>query len=335
MNAPISSFQQAFGDRAYQAIAKHVQHVLKQEDDVFADRDPEALHQMRVGMRRLRSDVTGFSTAIVLPNALSDRKIGKLARTLGNLRDLDVMQGSLRDRLLPAVPEDEQKAIEPALKALSKQRKSALKDAKKLLQGKAYNKFKGAAREWLGRPTYTPYAQFPVGDILPDVLLPSISRLLLEPGWWSGLSVDAEGNATNGNAIGNGDRLSSDDTENLHDLRKQAKRVRYLMTLFADLYSPTYQAYLADMKDLQSVLGELQDDSVTREFFAHTLGDDWAKNAPEFAAQLDRSRQNAWKRWQTLQSRYLSPQIRHVFRSEILRGYETGVARSEPASVSL
>ncbi|MEB3224731.1 MAG: CHAD domain-containing protein, partial [Synechococcus sp.] len=45
---------QQFGDWAHQAIAKHYQKILSHETGVLADRDPEELHQMRVGMRRLR-----------------------------------------------------------------------------------------------------------------------------------------------------------------------------------------------------------------------------------------------------------------------------------------
>ncbi|MDY7014654.1 MAG: CHAD domain-containing protein, partial [Cyanobacteriota bacterium] len=53
-----------FGDWARVAIAKHSRKMLEHEADVLKDKDPEELHQMRVGMRRLRSAIAGFSTAL-------------------------------------------------------------------------------------------------------------------------------------------------------------------------------------------------------------------------------------------------------------------------------
>ena len=43
----------------------------------------------------------------------------------------------------------------------------------------------------------------------------------------------------------------------IHDLRKQAKRVRYQMNLFTELYSPTYKDYVEDMKQIQGLLGDI------------------------------------------------------------------------------
>jgi CHAD domain-containing protein len=42
---------------AYQAIAKHSRRIFKHQAGVLKDQDPENLHQMRVGMRRLRSAI--------------------------------------------------------------------------------------------------------------------------------------------------------------------------------------------------------------------------------------------------------------------------------------
>lgn len=337
MEVPTQHPTQTFGDRAYEAIVKHVQHILKYEEDTLNDRDPEALHQMRVGMRRLRSDTTGFAAAIVLPKAASNRKIGKIARTLGSLRDIDVMQELLHDRLLPEVPEKEQKRLQPALKVLEKKRKHARKDCQQLLEGKAYNKFKGAIQEWLDRPSYHPFARLRVGDVLPDILLPPISKLLLEPAWWVGIPAGSSQSQSDRPELTEADVESfiAHEGGSLHELRKQVKRVRYLMTLFADLYSPTFNAYLKDMKELQGILGDIQDNCVMSEFLSQTLDLDLSQKTPHFAEQLERARHRSWKRWQTLQARYLSREIRQVFRSEVLRGFETQVELSETPPMSI
>jgi CHAD domain-containing protein len=336
----------SFGDRAHSAIKTHVKHILKYEEEVLGDGDPEALHQMRVGMRRLRSDTVGFAAAVILPKPAQNSKIGKMARTLGVLRDIDVMQALLDEDLLPNCPKKERDRLQPALKTLAKRRKTARKDAEALLLGKSYNKFKGAIQEWLQHPQYSPYATLPIQSVLADVLLPSVSRLLLEPGWWVGLSPETfletsaetspetssetssetspETSSETSSQISREavDELLLQQGKDLHELRKQTKRVRYLMYLFSDLYSPTYQAYLADMKELQEILGHLQDSYVMGEFLSEALNKDFAKVAPELAQQLRETRYQNWLRWQGLQRRYLSPPIRQVFRSEVLNGYQ-------------
>lgn len=62
------------GDWASLAIKKHLDKIVKHEADVLADKSPEALHQMRVNMRRLRSAITGFAPALDLPKSASEKK---------------------------------------------------------------------------------------------------------------------------------------------------------------------------------------------------------------------------------------------------------------------
>ena len=77
------------------AFEKHFQKTLKHELEVLKDQDPEELHQMRIGMRRLRCATQGFGFVVTVPKATQDQKIGKIARCLGGLRDLDVLLEAL------------------------------------------------------------------------------------------------------------------------------------------------------------------------------------------------------------------------------------------------
>ena len=119
-NSPqnLQNSAQTIGDYAYQAFAKHFRKTLKYESDVLDDRDPEALHQMRVGMRRLRSAATGFAAVVALPKAAREDKIGQIARTLGELRDFDVLLEALENRYLPKLPGKEQKVLKSAIATL-------------------------------------------------------------------------------------------------------------------------------------------------------------------------------------------------------------------------
>ena len=60
------------GEYSYQIIQQNFQRIIEQEKAIFEDKDPEPLHQMRVGMRRLRTAIQVFGSAIVLPKAVSN-----------------------------------------------------------------------------------------------------------------------------------------------------------------------------------------------------------------------------------------------------------------------
>ncbi len=61
--------------------------------------------------------------------------------------------------------------------------------------------------------------------------------------------------------------------ESLHDLRKRAKELRYLLEFFAPLHDPVaYRKVVSDLKQLQDCLGKFQDDEVQRHEI-HTLAD--------------------------------------------------------------
>jgi CHAD domain-containing protein len=107
--------------------------------------------------------------------------------------------------------------------------------------------------------------------------------------------------------------------ESLHSLRKQAKRVRYQMELFTDLYGSTYEDYVKDIKEIQKVLGEIQDSFVLAEFLKETLNAQSIGQLPTLAAQFAESRDRAWQEWRTLQQRYLNPETRSDLHQTLLK----------------
>jgi CHAD domain-containing protein len=87
---PCTSPDITVGQFAYQVIAQQYRRMVNQEQGVLADNDPEYLHQMRVGSRRLRTALQVFSQVVKLPRKAGVKQIRNIARTLGSLRDLDV-----------------------------------------------------------------------------------------------------------------------------------------------------------------------------------------------------------------------------------------------------
>lgn len=318
MAVPTLTKTNTLGDWAVLAINKHLEKVLKHEDSVLKDKSPEDLHQMRVGMRRLRSAITGFAPAIVLPKSAQEKKIGKIAHTLGSLRDLDVLREALENQYKPTLPSEEQKSLETALEHLSKQRRQVLAQVKDTLRSDRYQSLKQSLKKWLKQPKYTEIAQVPIQEVLPDLLLPEVSKLLLHPGWLVGTTVKGEVDVIRDiqpymveQQLAHGDVL--------HSLRKETKRIRYQMEVFSDFYGSTYEAYLEDMKTIQALLGEMQDSVVLNEFLNQAMDSKSKSGVPTLTEQLAQKSYQAWQQWQTFQQRYLNLEIRKGFHLAILQ----------------
>jgi len=309
-----------FGYWAYLAIKKHFHKTIKHETDVLEDKDPEALHQMRVGMRRLRTAVTGFAPALLLPKVAKEEKIAKVARRLGELRDLDVLQDALQNQYLPALPTQEQDTLKKVLGTLEKRRQKSLEQVQTTLKGQSYQKLKQAFQAYIDQPTYGELAEISIYEVLPDLLLPSLSKLFLHSAWLVGVKLEAGEidvpSALNSEIVV---QLLNTHGDILHSLRKQAKRVRYQMELFTDFYGSTYEDYLKDIKEIQSLLGQIQDSFVLAEFLTDALDSEMTEQLPTLAAQLTEARYRAWQEWQPLQERYLNLQTRKDLHQVVLQ----------------
>jgi Uncharacterized conserved protein len=318
------------GDAAADAIEKYFRKTLAHEAEVLKDKDAEELHQMRVGMRRLRSAVTGFAPVLDLPKQAQEHKIGKVGRILGTLRDLDVMLESLQNRYYPNLPTDEQEVLDQALLTLLKQRRRALKEVRAVLEHKSYQLLKRSIEDWLEEPQFRAISNLPIAEVLPDLLLPQVSEFFLHPAWLLGTEyLDGKVKVCDDlNAEAVAKKLAAEGTI-LHDLRKQAKRVRYLMNLFGEFYGETYEVYVEDVKAIQECLGEIQDSEVLGEFLTDFVEGDVQKELPILAGLLTENRSAAWQKWQILQRRYLTSETRQGLRSALIHPVVADAAKIE------
>jgi len=329
-SAKVKTQVKTLGDAASDAIEKYFRKTVAHEAEVLKDKDAEELHQMRVGMRRLRSAVTGFAPVLDLPKEASERKIGKVGRILGTLRDLDVMLESLQNRYYPNLPPDEQEVLDDALSNLLKQRRRALKGVRAVLDRKSYQSLKESIEDWVEKPQFRAIEHLPIAEVLPDLLLPQVSEFFLHPAWLLGTEY-ADGKvkvSEDLNAEAVEEKLAAEGTI-LHDLRKQAKRVRYLMNLFGDFYSETYEAYVEDVKAVQECLGDIQDCEVLGEFLTDFVESDLKKELPKLAGLLAENRYAAWQKWQVLQNKYLNSEIRQGLRSALIHPVVDDAAKGD------
>ncbi|MGK7948800.1 MAG: CHAD domain-containing protein [Xenococcaceae cyanobacterium] len=303
---------------AYKAIAKHTRKLLKYEVDVIADKDPEDLHQMRVGMRRLRSAIAGFGIALDLPKTVNEKNIAKIGRSLGNLRDLDVLLAALTNDYRPLLPATEQKRLDKAIEYLNKQRKHELKKVRKTLKSKLYFNLKQELQAWLDHPVYQAIGEFSIYPVLPDLLLPQLSQLLLHPGWLVGVEIK-DGKIqlpeiSDEKAI---EELLEQKESILHALRKTAKKTRYNLELFSPFYDDTYEYYVKQIEQVQEVLGKIQDCYVLRQVLEKALKSPIANKMPELSNLLTKTRSQKWQDWEILLEEFLDDKTRKELRQTI------------------
>lgn len=248
------------------------------------------------------------------------KKVGKVAKILGQLRDLDVLEETFKEQYQPILPKKEQKKLQKALDDLAKQRKTAFKEVKTSLENQTYLQLKEAFGNWLKSPVYQEIAAISINDILPDLLLPQASKLLLHPGWLVGTHFE-KGKLQDSHKLNKKqvEKLLNNEGLILHELRKEAKRSRYNMELFTQFYGDSYQDYLKDIKQLQNILGEIQDCFVLAEFLTDVFEEDFSEEMPSLAKQLTETRSQKWQEWEVLQHKFLNAKTRKDFHLTILQ----------------
>ncbi|APB32899.1 hypothetical protein GlitD10_0585 [Gloeomargarita lithophora Alchichica-D10] len=246
----------------------------KQEAGVRLGEDPEAIHQMRVALRRMRALMGGFQAVLDLPRVT--RKVGMISRVLGQARDQDVMLARLHDHYLPALPAPEQAWVADLLKDLRQQRRGAQRELVALLTSATYQRVKEAWVNWLDHPRWGSLGDWPVAMALPHLLVIAWGELALHQGWRV-VAADA-------------------DPELLHDLRKAIKRTRYQWEFAQDGAPVGLAEPLALLRQAQEQLGALQDGVVLAEQIGVTC--------PTLQGLLAQERAEIWQAWQTLRGHY-------------------------------
>lgn len=218
-----------------------VRHFRLNEDLVLAGRDPSALHQCRVAMRRLRAGLSLFGPAIRDDEYAALREeIRWFTGSLGDARNLDVFLKNHGEQLQPkprrTVERARAGAYDVAIRAIESQRlRDLMLDLLAWLEfgeWRASRKARLAIRTFAGR---------------------RLDRL------W--VKVDAGGS-----------QIRSLDEESLHRLRIDIKKMRYAVEFLGSLYPRAdVKRFTEALEAMQETLGELNDEVTARELAA-TLG---------------------------------------------------------------
>lgn len=299
---------QCLGGFAHQTLNSQFQYILAQETGVIEDTDPEYLHQMRVGFRKLQAAKSSFDRVIEWPKNYKGKDCKFVLRRLGMLRDMDVQLQGLTKKNSDASTPGQQRSLMRLQRELKSTRGKAYKEVRKtLLKGQSYQNFKHHMKGWLKHPQYQAIASLSVHDCAPDLLLPWLSRLLLHPAWL--VSQPA---------------MTPKQLHTLHHLRKLCKQLRYQSEFFQDIYPPPFKKWIKEIKGIQSILGQLQDAYVFDQLMKKYQGKSVSQNRKAIAPKSNFSQAHLHdgvslpEAWEPLRQRYCDPTYRHQLHQLIL-----------------
>ena len=229
------------GEPANEAAARIFARLLEVIDanlpGTLDDIDSEFLHDVRVAVRRTRSLQRQFA-AIYPPRLQHFRDEFKRLQTVtGDLRDLDVYLLDF-DALKASLPARMRGDLEPLRGVLAARRETALRATRRGLRAQ---RTRDALTGWAEFVANAPTADRTVRD-LASHRITRVYRKMVK----MGRAIDDDSPA-----------------EDLHELRKVGKELRYLLEFFAGLYpAEVTKPFIKTLKGLQDQLGRFQDREV-------------------------------------------------------------------------
>ena len=236
-------------DMRADAAAKRVLETLldameANETGTKSDLDSEFLHDFRVAVRRTRSALSQIKG--VLPQRILERfqpDFGWLGQVTGPTRDMHVYLLKFDD-YRDSLPANAQADLGPLHDFLVAHQKTEHRELVRQVNLPRYGKLVREWRKYLESPLPTrasaavPNAGRPILDVASERIWKVYRRVIRE-----------------GQAI-----TPASPAEDLHELRKTCKKLRYLMEFFQNLY-PTKEikALIKALKVLQDNLGDFQD----------------------------------------------------------------------------
>jgi CHAD domain-containing protein len=229
--------------------------------DPLARRDaPDAVHKMRVAVRRLRNALATYRPLLVCEHTEPVRQELKwLAAALGEPRDAEVM----RERLEEILAEEPPKVLRGAgYQRMDEEMRAEYARARerlmKALNSERYLGLLDRLNELAARPPWSEKAVEPVDSVLRSRVRHDYKRLARRV------------------ELADKTEEAGEREHRLHEARKAAKRVRYAAEALTGIYGKQAKQFVSAMKRVQSRLGARHDAFVTQERL-RALGDEAAR----------------------------------------------------------
>ncbi|MFT4395038.1 CHAD domain-containing protein [Gordonia lacunae] len=207
---------------------------------------PDAVHQMRVACRRLRSVLSGFPTVLdAEQTAHIGAELKLLAQILGDARDSEV-QLELSESLLRGENASPELLAELAGTEVTAHDR-ALRAAHAAMSSKRYFTLLDSIDGLIASPPPGPDADLPATTVVDKAIARSRKHIHRAQARLAGF---AEG--------------SDEWEEQLHTIRKRAKRLRYSIDATEPLGKKKYRDVGSAAKKIQSALGDFNDTRINR-----------------------------------------------------------------------
>jgi len=230
--------------------------------------DPESIHQMRVGMRRLRSALRLFAPWIPFPPALQ-QELSWLGGELGAARDADVLADSTLPKVIEACPQETD--LLPLRQFVSTIAREKRQQAAQAVASVRYSRFMLSLAGWLQAMRWQESLDEAAVGALAEPLEKRATHIL---------------DRRHEKLIKSGKRLAHGTPEERHQVRIAAKKARYATEFFQSLHPVgRVKRYLKGLAALQDALGWLNDAAV-----AERLLHEVEVSHPELAASASFAR---------------------------------------------
>lgn len=237
-------------------VAELVGLARQQEEGLIADIDSEFTHQYRVNLRKARSLLSLFQKSLSPERYRELRTQLKLiAQATNRLRDLDVFLIA-EDDYRAMLPDQFQQGLDTLFKRLQRRRQSTWRNVAGTLEEEAYReKVKQIEKLVKDSPDFSSLrSRTPIKKQVSRKILSQYRNMQRD-----GAHIDA-----------------ATPDEQIHELRIEAKKLRYLLELFAELFPrDKVRQLIKALKRVQNSLGRFNDYSSQSLFLAqliHTPG---------------------------------------------------------------
>lgn len=229
---------------------------LQEQDRLFRVGDREAVHQLRVACRRMRSALATYSPVLEAGATVSLREeLRWLGAVLAQARDAQV----LRERFgatLEVEPTELESTSFPALVAdeVGQRLREGRDHADQALSSDRYCRLLGDLEDFLDDPPFRKQGRLPAREVARRLLRRDLDRLRKRHRRYERATSPPDRNLA------------------LHEVRKAAKRLRYAAETAQPVFGERARRVAARSESVQELLGELQD-SVVGQAFLRELGD--------------------------------------------------------------
>ncbi|MFT3727102.1 MAG: CHAD domain-containing protein [Terricaulis sp.] len=241
--------EDARNDRAFQLIGWSCLRQIALNADGVKAGDNEAVHQMRVGLRRLRALMSIFKDLIDGPETdVIEGELEWLTNELGPARELQVfLEGTLGPRGARGVDEE---SLQSVRETVMSHRDAALERVRIALNGDRFRELVLRTALWVLAGDWSDNAAS--DGVAPDgALKPFAAKVLSKRSKKICKRIE---------------KVAELDARSRHKLRIDVKKLRYAAEFFAPMFGAkkAYKHFNAVLRELQDSLGRVNDISVNR-----------------------------------------------------------------------